>query len=128
MGLSGTFQYYQFESTFFVNSLFPYFIKKQDQLDPALRNEQGWIDFNTVHRKEFPDPLPVERLFMKECPNSTKTREVLRNPSQNPISKFPLGFSFGKPLKSQKISWLSGMDLPIPPLFWWSMNTNLNVL
>ena len=36
----------------------------------------------------FLDPLPVEKLMMRECPSSTKTREVLGNPSPLP-SRFP---------------------------------------
>ena len=50
-----------------------------------------------VHREGFSDPLPVERLMMRECPFSTKTREVLGNPSP-PSSRFPtiLEISLGR--------------------------------
>ena len=34
-----------------------------------------------VHREGFSDPLPVEKLMLRDCPYSTKTREVLGNPS-----------------------------------------------
>ena len=41
-----------------------------------------------VHREGFPDPLPIERLMMRECPYFTKTWELLGNPFP-PASKFP---------------------------------------
>ena len=46
-----------------------------------FQHQQGRIDFNTVNpsREGFPDPIPVLRLMMIECPYSTKTREVLGN-------------------------------------------------
>ena len=74
------------------------------------------------HRKGFSDPLPVDKLMMRECPYSTKPREVLRNPSPLP-SRFPSGFALGKSLGSQEISRPSGMDFPIPPEVWWSTDT-----
>ena len=74
------------------------------------------------HRKGFSDPLPVDKLMMRECPYSTKPREVLRNPSPLP-SRFPSGFALGKSLGSQEISRPSGMDFPIPPELWWSTDT-----
>ena len=52
-----------------------------------------------------------------ECPYSTKTRDFPRP------SRFPSGFALGKSLGSRDISWASGMDFPIPPLFWWSTDT-----
>ena len=81
-------------------------------------HQQGRVDFNTVHREGFSFPLSEERLMMRECSYSTKTREVLGNPS-SPPSRFALG----KPLGSQEISRASRMDFPIPPSFWWSMDT-----
>ena len=56
-------------------------------------------------------------------PCSIKTKEVLRNPSPTPPRDFlrPERFLLGLgPYGSQGISWTSGMDLPIPPKFWWS--------
>ena len=64
-------------------------------------------------------------VMMRECPYSTKTREVLGNPSPPP-SRFPSTleiFALGKSLWSREISWASGMDFSIPPLFWWSTDT-----
>ena len=59
---------------------------------------QGRIDFNTVNPSlstvKDPDPLPVERLMMRECPYSTKTRAVLGNPSPPPSTPLTSGFTF----------------------------------
>ena len=54
---------------------------------PFSHHQQGRIDFNTVNPslptgKDF--LIPVERLMMRECPYSTKMREVLGNPSLKP--------------------------------------------
>ena len=73
--------------------------------------------------------------MMRECPCSTKTREVLENPSPPP-SRFPLVMGFA-PLDPRDFpraspsgnlsglgkSWASGMDFPIPPSSWWSTDT-----
>ena len=49
----------------------------------------------------------------------TKTREVLGNPSPTP-ERFPEGKARGKSRGSREIWRAEGMDLPIPPEFWWS--------
>ena len=70
--------------TFLINIL-PILLEVED--NPFPHHQQGRIDFNTVtffntvRREEFADALPVESLMMRECPYSTKTREVLGNPS-----------------------------------------------
>ena len=50
-------------------------------------------------------------------PCSTKTREVLGNPSPTP-ERFPE--TRGKSQGSREIWRAEGMDFPIPPEFWWS--------
>ena len=70
--------------------------------------------------------------MMRECPYSTKTREVLYpcstmtrevlgNPSPTP-ERFPetREISRGKSRGSREILRAEGMDFPIPPEFWWS--------
>ena len=42
--------------------------------------------------------------------------------------KISLGFALGKSLWGQEISRASGMYFPIPPLFWWSIDTLLGLL
>ena len=59
-------------------------------------------------------------LMMTDCPCSTKTREVLGNPSPPP-SRFPS--TLEKFLGSREIFRPSGMDFPIPPSSWWSTDT-----
>ena len=40
-----------------------------------LPSSAGRIDFNTANREGFPDPLPVERFRLRECPYSTHTQQ-----------------------------------------------------
>ena len=86
---------------------------------PFSHHQQGMIDFNTVKCQSFPvlregfsDPLPVEKLMMRECSYSTKTREVLGNPSPPP-SRFPLAMGFAPldPRVSQHYCQLTSLHL-----------------
>ena len=56
-------------------------------------------------------------------PCSTKTREVLGNPSPPPNfprpKRFPEGEARGKSRGSREIWRAEGMEFPIPPEFWW---------
>ena len=60
-----------------------------------------------VHREGFSDPLPVEKLMLRDCPCSIKTREVLWNPSPLP-SRFPSTLEISLGLRPREISWVSG--------------------
>ena len=86
-------------------------------------------------------------VMMRECPCSTKTQEALENPFPPP-SRFPLAMGFA-PLDPRDLAraspsgnpsglgvqnpwpreisrdWASGMDFPILPSSWWSMDTML---
>ena len=72
-------------------------------------SRQGRIDSVKINPS-----LPM----MRECPYTTKTREVLGNPSPPPCT-FPRASIF----ESREIFWASGMDFPIPPSSWWSTDT-----
>ena len=69
---------------------------------------QGWIRKSIpVGREGFSDPLPVEKLMLRDCPCSTKTREVLGNPSPLP-SRFPSTLEISLGLRPREISRVSG--------------------
>ena len=55
----------------------------------------------------FPDPLLVENLMLIECPYSTKTWEVLGNPS-SPPSRFPSTLKISLGLRPRDNSWVLG--------------------
>ena len=70
----------------------------------------------------------VVQLWIEMYPCSTKTREVLGNPSWCPRDFprpeiFPEGEARGKSRRSREISKAEGMDFPILPEFWWSTDT-----
>ena len=67
-----------------------------DQCWSFSHHQQGRIDFNTVMSTGNDFLIPVERLMVRECPCSTKTREISRT---------------------------SGMDFPILPSFWCCTDT-----
>ena len=99
------------------------------------RGRMGWISHSLIisregliltlsilpclHSEGFPDPLPVERLMMRECSYSAKTPGGIGKSIPSALKISVLGKSLG----SQEISRPSGIDFPIPPSFLWSTYT-----
>ena len=70
------------------------------------------IDYDTFSNQILPNPLHVQRLMIRECLHSTKTKDILGNPSPSARPRdFPLALPAGNLLGT------SGMDFPIPPSF-----------
>ena len=90
-----TFQHYPFMSSFFVNSFFPFAIKKWDQLDPDLKNEP---DF-TVFKIKLKEKLKPKKFKHFHCgfkyPNTLHTQLRLGRSFLN-CHLFPIGLSITK--------------------------------
>ena len=105
---------------------------------PFSHHWQGSIDFNTVNtthptgmnflihplRASSIDSVKIDTYLpmMRECKIHPLRPQDFPRPS-----RFFSGFALRKFLGSREISWALGMDLPIPPSFWWSTDTILSV-
>ena len=90
-----TFQHYPFMSSFFVNSFFPFSIRRWDQLDPDLRNEPDFTEFK-IKLKEKLKPHKFKHFHCGfKYPNTLHTQLRLGRSFLN-CHLFPIGLSITK--------------------------------
>ena len=90
-----TFQHYPFMSSFFVNSFFPFSIKRWDQLDPDLRNEPDFTEFK-IKLKEKLKPHKFKHYHCGfKYPNTLHTQLRVGRSFLN-CHLFPIGLSITK--------------------------------